>query len=414
MFGAVWPWYIVQVLSLIKRFLSADYRAALAAEAAGQLEQAAEHYALAGERGEAARVHIARSERATSLADRIAALRDALHWAEDGTPLRRRILKHLGRALMEQLEAEGVATPRDKQRVRAAAEMLIQGADYARAGEALESIGATQEAIAAYSKGGLVERMEQALQKDEELLGQERALRQAFANYQMHMRIGERDAARSDLRMCLEAADKKSEYRRLLDELESRLITGGVVSLRKRQGAIVTVACAPVIVMGRDSLCELSLRAGGISRRHADITVAGPDEHPRFHLRDLGSKNGTLVAGLPIEGSVPLIDRGRFSLGEHCDIEYQVTGTPPHLILRVQSGMDQGRVLVAGGPGELMDLMEHADIPVSLVFEDGRPLITRRDDGARLLLREENVARGSVQLVHGDQLRVDQDELEVL
>lgn len=410
-------WYISAALSFFKRLFSADYRAARSAEAAGHLEQAAEHYALAGEHTEAARVHLARSERAASRNERIAALRDALHWVGEHADLQRRIHKHLGRTMWEQVQAEGIATQRDRDRVREAAKVLIKGGDYKRAGQAYESIDALQEAALAYKQGGLVELMEQALAHEEERISRKRSVREGFANYKMHMRIGSRDAARDDLREALAAANKKGEYRRLLDELESRLITGGVVSLRRRQGPTATACALPVVTMGRDNLCELALRAGGISRQHTEITVAdasgASDEDARFHIRDAGSKNGTFVGGMPVDGSVPLIDTGSFALGEYCTIEFRVSDTPAHLCLHVDSGMDRGRTLIAGGPDEVLDIGQFFDLPVAIVFRDGRPYLHRRGQ-VDLELGNETVAHGEVQLIHGDQLRIAGDEIEVL
>ena len=48
----------------MRRMFSADYRAAVAAEAAGDVELAAERYALAGEYAGAVRMHLARAARA--------------------------------------------------------------------------------------------------------------------------------------------------------------------------------------------------------------------------------------------------------------------------------------------------------------------------------------------------------------
>jgi len=400
-------------LSFWKRLFSADYRAAVSAEAAGQLEQAAEHYVLAGEPIEAARVHLARADRADNRNAEIDALRDALHWVGEHAALRARTQKALGRALLARARDEGIATTRDRQRVREAAELLMAGGDCAIAGEALESIGDFQGAARAYSEGGLVERMEALLARDQSNFDRERTLRDAFANYEMHMRLGDRDAARDALQQCLEATDRPAEYRRLLDDLESRLITGGRVVLQRRQAPALTAVALDRVELGRDPSCELPLRAGGVSRRHAAVVVAGPDETPRFHLHDLGSRNGTLVGGLPVQGSVPLTDTGRFELGEHCQIEFEIRGAPPHLLLRIPQGLDQGQLLMAAGPGELVDLQAIIGPAVRLGFRRGRPFLAKAAGATRLLLNGELVVHGEIQLIHGDLLVVDGNEVEV-
>lgn len=401
-------------MSFFKRLFSADYRAAISAEAAGQLEQAAEHYVLAGEHGHAARVHLARADRATSRADKITALRDALHWADQIPEMKPRIYKALGRTLLDQVRAEGVATERDKERVRQAAQMLMRGGDFQAAGQALESIDDAQRAALAYSKGGLVDRMEQVLSKDDARVERERVLRDRFADYEMYMRMGQRDAARDALRQCVDAADHKAEYRRLLDELESRFITGGLVVLRRRQDPAIAAFAGTSLTLGRDNLCELPLRTVGVSRRHAVITIAEPAAEPRFHLSDAGSKFGTSIAGMPISGAVALADRGAFTLGHHGIVEYQVRGQPPHLTLLPTTGRDRGRAFVAGGPGESLDLAHLLELPIAIEFRDGRPHLSRTADGVSLTLDGEVIAHGSVQLIHGDQLVIDGNDVEVL
>ena len=415
-------------MSFWKRLFSADYRAAVSAEAAGQLEQAAEHYVLAGEPAEAARVHLARAERADTRAGEIDALRDAMHWAGEQTTLRARIQKALGRTLLQRVRDEGVATTRDRQRVREAAELLMAGGDHATAGDALESIGDAQGAARAYTDGGLVERIEALLARDQAQLDRARTVRDAFANYEMHLRMGDRDAARADLERCMEAAERTAEHRRLLDQLDTRLITGGRVVLRRRNAPALTCVAMERIELGRDPLCALPLRAGGVSRRHATLIMAGPGATPRFHLHDLGSRNGTLLGGLPVQGTVPLTGTARFELGEHCQIGFEVRGQPAHLLLRVTRGLDQGQVLLAAGADEPMNLMEleardgseehdggapMAGLRARLTFRSGRPFLASTAGARHLSLNGEAIAHGEIQLIHGDTLVIDGVEVEV-
>src|SRR6476661_7617828 len=125
----------------MRRMFSADYRAAVSAEAAGNVDLAAERYALAGEFASAVRMHLARAARAASRQAEIGALRDAMRWAGDDPDLRRQAAGALGRALYAATKAEGIATERDRVKVREAAELLVLGEDHTAAGEALEAIG---------------------------------------------------------------------------------------------------------------------------------------------------------------------------------------------------------------------------------------------------------------------------------
>src|SRR5262245_19474338 len=105
----------------MRRMFSADYRAAVAAEAAGNVDLAAERYALAGEHAGAVRMHLARAARAPTRVAELAALRDAMRWAGEDPPLKRQAAAALGRALWEAARAEGIATERDRTKVREAA-----------------------------------------------------------------------------------------------------------------------------------------------------------------------------------------------------------------------------------------------------------------------------------------------------
>lgn len=65
-------------------------------------------------------------------------------------------------------------------------------------------------------------------------------------------------------------------------------------------------------VLGRGPDCDIVLTDGGVSRRHAEVrpTVAG------VLLTDLGSTNGTLVGGAPIQRHV-LADGDEVRIGDH-------------------------------------------------------------------------------------------------
>src|SRR5690606_2244270 len=151
--------------------------------------------------------------------------RDALRWAGDDPQLKKQASKALGRALWESIRAEGIATERDRQKVREAAEMLAAGEDHAMAGEALEGIGDHQAAALAYSAGGLVEKMGRALTRDDQRYLKAREEADGFAGYETHMRVGRRDDARAELVRAIQSAEQAGEYRRLLDQLDTALLT---------------------------------------------------------------------------------------------------------------------------------------------------------------------------------------------
>jgi DNA-binding winged helix-turn-helix (wHTH) protein len=66
-------------------------------------------------------------------------------------------------------------------------------------------------------------------------------------------------------------------------------------------------------VLGRDPGCTVWLDAPSVSRRHARITVHGAAR--RVTLEDLGSTNGCLVRGTPVQGPVVLSDGDALTIG---------------------------------------------------------------------------------------------------
>ena len=355
------------------------------------------------------RMHLARAERAKSRHQEIDALRDAVYWARDDDELLRQVRPALGLALLAQTTAEGIATERDRERVREAA-ALLQAADlFDKAGDAFASIGAHVESVAAYRAGGLVGKLELALEKEQDERERGRAEHNDFADYDMYMRGGDRDSALVSLRKCIDVAQSSSDYRRRLDELESHLIASSKVELRNRNGRIMRLSAATEIFLGRDPLCDLTLRSGGISRRHARIGQAIAGDETVFTLSDAGSRNGTRLAGMPLESSLPLAGTGIFQLGDELDLHFTVRDNQLHL--EVKKGLDSGANLWAASEGQAMSLAP-LGTTATLTFRNGRPFL-RKGTGP-LTLNEEPLAHGDVQLIHGDRLVVDGIEIEVM
>ncbi len=397
-------------MSFFKRLFSSDHRAALSAEAAGDFELAAQRYALAGQYDAAVRMHLARADRAKNRADEIDALRDALHWAKEDETSLPQACKALGKALLAQAQAEGVKTQRDRERVREAAELFLSARNYEHAGDAFTSIGDHEAAARAYKNGGLVAKMEYALSHDEDKRDAARSVRQNYADYDLHMRGGARDDALVSLRHCLQSAESRGDYRRLLDELESRLITGGRILLKARNGKRMAFCAAPEILIGRDALCDMVLRTGGVSRRHASIAISIGDDGTRFELGDAGSRNGTRLSGMPIETRLPLVGSGTFQLGDDVEIHFEILPDSPVLVLEARAGLDKGTRILATRDGTMMSL-EDLGLDAMLSFREGRPIL--KHPGRELSLNGESLAHGDLQLIHGDLLTLDGNEIEV-
>jgi DNA-binding NtrC family response regulator len=67
------------------------------------------------------------------------------------------------------------------------------------------------------------------------------------------------------------------------------------------------------LMIGRGDDADVALDDGSVSRRHARLLVAGRE----IRIADLGSHNGTLVNGIPVEGSRSLASSDEISVGEN-------------------------------------------------------------------------------------------------
>src|SRR5947209_16940479 len=100
---------------------SADYRRAVAAEAAGDYAEAARAYALAGERAKVAEMHLLRAERAPSPGAKLHELRAAVRWADPGDAEGHKARHRIARALFNWGRTATVVGDVEKQVVRDAA-----------------------------------------------------------------------------------------------------------------------------------------------------------------------------------------------------------------------------------------------------------------------------------------------------
>jgi tetratricopeptide (TPR) repeat protein len=386
-----------------------EERQALAAEAAGDYLTAAKHFALAGNAAKVAEMHLLRAERSTLVSDEIAALRDALRWAPEGSPVKTSASRLLGAVLLARVEREGLATEKDRADVREAARLLEAAGDLGEAGSAWERAGDDDAAAKSYERAGLLDRMEQVLAREEKRARTGRRLREAFEEHELHLYGGDRESARSALRRCVDLADDKGEYRRLLDDLEARRLADGRVTLARRPGGERIIAIGRgVCGLGRDAGADVVLRTGGVSRSHAEIV----SDERGFRVRDAGSRNGTLLAGLPVIGEVALDGAGTLGLGDECQVGFSPAG-PGVLRLELLRGLDKGLMVLVLAADARADLHPGCGLGAHLWFVDGRPML-EADGGAPLRLNGHRIGRGPVQLIRRDVVALGDREVEVV
>lgn len=326
-------------MSLLRRLFSADYRRGLAAEAAGEYREAAKAYALAGDRPKVAEMHLLAADRAGGYDARLAELRAGVRWADGEHDAAKEMLARLARAMLHLVRQQGTVTEGDRAVLREAAALAIRAEDFATAGECQERAGDETAAAEAYQKAGEVDRLEAILGREEKRRREERQQRDGFDEYQLALAGGERGVARGALLACLELAPS-AELAHLVDELDRRRPGEGSLLLRQGERRIRYAGRFP-LTLGREAGSSVVLRDSGISRAHAEIHC----RDGRFWLRDLGSKNGTRLAGLRLDGEVPLDGEGALEIGDRCALRFAVRGE--RLELEVDKGLDRGLQVVA-------------------------------------------------------------------
>jgi hypothetical protein len=292
--------------------------------------------------------------------------------------------------------------------VREAAELFAEVGDHGGAGECWELVGDELQAAEAYQRAGELERLEAVLSREEVRRKRTHRVTDAFEEYKLHLRSGERDLALAAIAVCVEASGEQpgegldhGGYRRLHEELAARILREGVVTVRQGSRITAYVGGFPC-VLGREATCQVALRDQGISRRHCEILF----ENELFSLRDLDSKNGTLLGGVKLApgGALPLEGEGEIGVGDHCALRFQATGGS--LELELSRGLDRGlRIIGSTRPIPLGGRAE-------LRFVEGRP---RLQPHAGQTLHLSGVqAAGTVQLVRGDVVELGGEKLEVL
>ncbi|MCK5797638.1 MAG: hypothetical protein KAI47_10670, partial [Deltaproteobacteria bacterium] len=129
----------------------------------------------------------------------------------------------------------------------------------------------------------------------------------------------------------------------------------------------------------------------------------------RFWVEDVGSRNGTLLAGLPIGNRVELPITTLIGLGESATVEVKriETSPTPALLLRVTQGMDRDAHFLFLPTPEVPTPITLADTrfpPLLFSFREGRPQISTAQNQT-FLLNGQRVLN-AVQVITEDEIQV--------
>jgi hypothetical protein len=276
---------------------------ARAAELRGELGQAAALFAQAGRLDEASRVMLLRGDGEMDPAVRLRHYVQALATAPPGTSAHtdaRR--KHA--TLVLAIAAGETVTPALRQ-------------DLLQAGRDLEAIGEPDKAAEAYARAGDVEGEARALARagdveklDALLLGQQGRDRETLARREAHEEVLALVASgrrREAVAMALASGDEAVRERGR--GVEARRVSGEVVSV-SIGGREMRVVLGTEVVVGR--VAAIAVASAALSRQHLCIARRGSD----VVVRDLGSRNGTLLRGLALVGEATVGDAIEVRLGK--------------------------------------------------------------------------------------------------
>ncbi len=429
------------------RWFSPAYRYALKSEAEGRYVEAARAYALCGQHLKVAEMHILEAECRGAPESALRELHVAAHFAEASSDdaESRALLLRLGQSYLRILK-KSVITPAERDLCADAAQLLLRGGDPLAAATAYELGGDLSQAARVYEQAGEIEKLEQLheiMTAQRTTQEEEHALWQAV---ELHLDLGERAAALAALERLGRLGSRRGEDRgaRAHEQraaLLARQPAPFLVTLRlsspRESLDLVCVGRLPLL-LGRGAgttgdeaepqARSLRFADPGLSRQHCQIEwLTGPEgASPRFALRDLGSKNGTRLGGLPIEARVALPPAGELGLGEQVRLRFVQKSAPTRLELTVESGLLRGRQVVLceeelalpltseeGEPGADEPSRPAAATvasPLVLAFDaEGQPHLRATPE---LRLNGKRVGQ-RVQLLRGDRLSVGELQLEV-
>jgi hypothetical protein len=280
-------------------------KAARARELAGDLARAVELFLEAALPDEAARVLLLRADAEPTPEKRIAFCASAAATATS-RELRKRALGRKALLTFDVLKAQGGAFLRSE--MLATAQDLEAAGELERAAEAYALAGDAEAEVRALTAAGAIERLE------ERLGANERAAREGRERANVLRRIGDLDRT-AERRAALEVAraflatHADEEVSDLARAIRARLARGPVVDLAIG-GRASRYALGDAITVGRgDATITVASRA--ISRTHLRVARG----EAGVFVEDLGTRNGTFLAGARIAGPIPVGQGLRVELG---------------------------------------------------------------------------------------------------
>jgi hypothetical protein len=298
---------------------------ARAAELRGELAQAAALFAQGGRLDEAARVMVLRGDAETEPAARLQHYVQAVATAPEGGEAGKRArMKHA--ELVLSMAANGAMTPALRQDLLHAAAQLEAIAEHEKAAEAYALAGDVDGEARTLARAGEIERLDALLAAQQGRDREARGRMEAHQELAVLVASGRRREAAAVARASNDDAVKERGL-----GIEARRVSGDVVRL-EIAGHETTLVLGDEVVVGRSA--TLSIASAAVSRAHVTLARRGDD----VVVRDLGSRNGTLLRGLALVGEAVV--------GEGIEVKL---GKEVPLVVRPSTDLAGAMVLEIGG-----------------------------------------------------------------
>lgn len=356
-------------------------------EADGDLVAAASGFEQAGLVDEAARVLLLSADSESSLERRMALCDRAARLAADAA-LSKRAAARRAKIALDLLRPRATVARSELARV---AEQLEASDEHEAAAEAWSLAGDREGEIRALTAAGAIDRLEARLGDDAARARTDEARAHRLRLAEDLDRTGERLRA---IALAVEGGAEPSDeaLAELGRAIRLRLARGPLVAL-EIDGATAVYVLGERVVVGRGEV-GIPIASRALSREHLSVE-RGPDGAPQ--VRDLGSRNGTLLAGARLGGPVPIGDGLELALGGEvpCSFELDASGA-------VVVNVGGARYVAPLGPLSVAGWVISLEVAPKLV--GGAPLVTLlSSESAPAFLGRFEVAR-RVQLAVGDAL----------
>ena len=285
---------------------------ARAAELGGELAKAVLLWADAGEPGEAARVMILRGDSEADPTRRLPHYIQAAATAPEGHASRAAALKKRALLVMALASESGASAVARHDLLEAARDLESVG-EPESAAEAYARAGDTDGQARALAQAGDVEKLELLLTDQHAKDRGDRRRHDSFAEIELLVASGRRREALAAAEVLAAASDAPAgaqTARGRAQQLRARRAHGPVARLLVNDAPVALVLGDEVIIGRTEGALQVASQA--ISRRHLALSrVDGV-----VQARDLGSRNGTVLRGLSIAGSVAVGDGVDLRLGK--------------------------------------------------------------------------------------------------